>query len=85
MNMSAKVEQVENFAELFHHYYSALASDFGCTESQAEEWETLPVNERKRLVAATRLALLDSNSYPERHQHRQDPIAQGTEGRECGC
>jgi hypothetical protein len=84
INMASNLEQAEDFAELFHHYYKALAPDFGCPQSQTE-WEMLPINERQGLVAATRLALLESRSYPEWHQQRQNPFVQGTEGRECGC
>lgn len=86
MSMTMNLEQVEGFAELFHHYYSALAPDFGCAEVHSADWNTLPANERRHLVAATRLALQESESCPGGGQARQNTRAQyGTEGRECGC
>jgi hypothetical protein len=51
----------EELAKLFHHYQEALAQDFNCEpgpESVAS-WEQTPPNERKRMIAAARLALLE--------------------------
>lgn len=83
MNMVAR--KIEGFAELFHHYYSALATDFGCPAVEATDWERLPANERKRLVAATRLALMDSESGFEPEARPISSVASASEGRECGC
>ena len=85
--MAMNWEQVEGFAELFHHYYSALAPDFGCAEAEAETlaWDSLPANERRRFVAATRLALQESESCFDGQTRRSSPGRSGTEGRECGC
>jgi hypothetical protein len=83
--MAMNLEQVKGFAELFHHYYSALAPDFGCAEAQDLDWERLPANERQRFVAATRLALQESESCLDRQARRSSPAQSGTEGRECGC
>jgi len=82
--MAMNLEKVEGFAELFHHYYSALAPDFGCSEDEATDWDRLPANERRRFVAATRLALQESESC-ESQARRSSPGQFGTEGRECGC
>jgi hypothetical protein len=82
--MAMNLEQVEGFAELFHHYYSALAPDFGA-EVEALDWEKLPANERHRFVAATRLALQETESCFEWQTRRSSPERSGTEGRECGC
>jgi hypothetical protein len=76
---------------LVHHYREALAPDFRCGPSACPEWEDLSQDERIRMIAATRLALLDL-----RGEHLTGsagpgdlpPIpgfAQGTEGKECGC
>ncbi len=85
--MSTDEKTIEGFAELFHHYHNALAPDFGCGIADEVEWSGLSTNERKRFVAAVRLALIEvqapSNgnipniftSWP----------AGGTEGRDCGC
>lgn len=60
--ISVNSHGVENFAELLHHYYQALAPDFGCSNAEKDEWQALPANERRRLVAATRLALMETES-----------------------
>jgi uncharacterized membrane-anchored protein YhcB (DUF1043 family) len=48
----------EQLARLFHHYHQALAHD--CDAS----WDTTPDSERKRMVAAARLALLELSTTP---------------------
>jgi len=83
--MAVNLEQARGFAELFHHYYSALAPDFGCAEVQAADWERLPAHERQLFVAASRLALEESESCLELPARRTSPVSSGTEGRECGC
>ena len=82
--MSVNLEQIEGFAELFHHYYSALAPDFGCPVEEKPEWRELTLNERRRIVAATRLALIEAESSTSSDETIA-PVHQGTEGRECGC
>jgi hypothetical protein len=51
----------EELAKLFHHYRGALAHDFGFPASgeTAASWDHAPQNERKLMVAAARLALLE--------------------------
>lgn len=52
----------EELARLFHHYQDALAHDFDCQageEAASSSWERTPQNERKLMVAAARLALLE--------------------------
>jgi hypothetical protein len=87
--MSAEIVSPEKLAMLVHRYREALAPDFGCRPSTCPEWEELSQEERNRMVAATRLALLDIRS-----EHRQmgfgelPAVAQltgGTEGKDCGC
>ncbi len=85
--MAASIDKVEGFAELFHHYYTALASDFECEARESPEWRELLPKERRRFVAATRLALLEAGSAGL-HNDGQAPSAShnaGSEGRECGC
>ena len=61
--MSIQEVTPEQLAELFHHYHQALAPDFGCaTTSNPEAWERVPQQEKNRLVAAARLALLELTS-----------------------
>jgi hypothetical protein len=50
----------EELAKLFHHYRGALAHDFDCQSGQAtSSWERAPQGERKLMIAAARLALLE--------------------------
>jgi hypothetical protein len=48
----------EQLAKLFHHYREALAHN-GCSHDDSSAWERTPEQERKRMVAAARLALLE--------------------------
>jgi hypothetical protein len=51
----------EDLAKLFHHYHEALAHDFhGQASREAEvSWEQAQQNERKLMIAAARLTLLE--------------------------
>ena len=51
----------EELAKLFHHYRGALAHDFDCqnAEEAASSWDRTTPSERKLMVAAARLALLE--------------------------
>lgn len=58
--MSIQEVSAEQLAKLFHHYHEALAPDFGCANDPTPEpWEQMPPQEKRRLVAAARLAILD--------------------------
>ncbi len=60
----------EELAKLFHHYRGALAHDFDCESAEenmaatASSWERTPQQERKLMVAAARLALLELAATP---------------------
>jgi hypothetical protein len=86
--MSVNAVSPERLAMLVHHYREALAPDFGCRASTSPEWTDLSSEERTRMVAATRLALLDLQDAPE-HQSpcdmRFSQFSGGSEGKECGC
>jgi hypothetical protein len=86
--MSAELVSPEKLAMLLYHYSEALAPDFGLQPSTGPEWGNLPAGERSRLVAATRLALLDLRSAPS-HRSSTDmtfpELTGGSEGKECGC
>lgn len=59
--MSIQDVSAEELARLFHHYQEALANDFNC-ETRGEvssTWDRTPQNERKLLVAAARMTLLE--------------------------
>jgi len=58
--MSIKEVSAEQFAQLFHLYHEALAGDFSGPQNDTHAaWSELPQPERKRMIAAIRLALLD--------------------------
>ena len=57
----------EQLAKLFHHYRGALAHDFGGQGEElasASSWDRAPQQERKLMVAAARLALLELATAP---------------------
>lgn len=86
--MSVETVSPERLAKLLHHYSEALAPDFGLEPSTSPEWVNLPAEERKRMVAATRLALLDLRSAPAQRSSSDMAFAEfrgGSEGKECGC
>ena len=56
----------EQFAKLFHNYREALAHDCASSKrGEASSWDCTPQSERKLMVAATRLALLELSATPE--------------------
>ena len=55
-NMSTQEVFVQQFARLFHHYRDALSPE---AEQKSASWNSVPPDERHRLVAAARLALLE--------------------------
>src|ERR1700681_3365133 len=57
--MSIQEVAPEQLAELFHHYYQALAPDFQCGSKPSETWDHVPTLEKSRLIAAARLELLE--------------------------
>jgi hypothetical protein len=59
--MSIQEVSAEELARLFHHYQGALSEDFQAVPKEAtpQSWEEVPQDERKLMVAAARLALLE--------------------------
>ena len=56
----------EQLAKLFHHYREALAHDCDSRNGEnASSWDRAPQNERKLMVAAARLTLLELSTTPE--------------------
>ena len=49
----------EQLAKLFHHYREALAHDCASNIRDNGSWDRTPANERKRMIAAARLTLLE--------------------------
>jgi hypothetical protein len=69
--MSIQEVSAEKLGELFHHYHQILAPDFGgATNPAPEAWDELPREERGRIVAAARLALLEISSLPKEDSRR---------------
>jgi len=57
----------EQLARLFHHYHEALAHDCDASNPQASSssWDRAPQSERRLMVAAARLTLLELSTPPE--------------------
>ena len=63
--MSIQEVAPEQLAQLFHHYHQALAADSnGSSDAKSESWEQVPQQEKKRLVSAARLTLLELSATP---------------------
>jgi hypothetical protein len=73
----------EELAKLFHHYRGALAHDFDCSEARAT-WDRTPQSERKLMVAAARLALLELATVPARSGSNRPYFAEPGEA-DWGC
>lgn len=54
----------EQLAKLFHHYHEALAHCDEHSNGELPSWEQTSLQERKRMVAAARLALLELATAP---------------------
>jgi hypothetical protein len=76
----------EDLAKLLHHYHEALAHDFhGRMSHEATwSWEQAPQNERKLMVAAARLTLLELKAMPEEPPADRQYFAKPGEA-EWGC
>jgi hypothetical protein len=59
-SMSTQEVFVQQFARLFHHYQEALSPETeGTPAVKPEAWNSVPSDERNRMVAAARLAILE--------------------------
>jgi hypothetical protein len=54
----------EQLAKLFHHYHEALQHDCD-SEGDGFSWDRAPQSERKLMIAAARLALLELSTTAE--------------------
>ena len=59
--MSTQEVFVQQFERLFHHDREALAPE---AEQDSALWTSVPADERHRLVAAARLAILELEGTP---------------------
>jgi hypothetical protein len=84
-SMSIQEVSAEQLAELFHHYHQALAPDFGRqAEQDHRAWRDVPQQDRSRMVAAARLALLEIDSLHPEPEDRRRYFAKPGEA-EWGC
>jgi hypothetical protein len=72
VRMSIQEVSPEKLGELFHHYHQILAPDFGGAINSAapEAWDELPQAEKRLIVAAARMALLEIASLPTEDSRR---------------
>jgi len=82
--MSIQEIAPEQLAQLFHHYHQALAADSHCDDASSESWEHVPPQEKSRLVAAARLALLELSASSGEHDDRRRYFAKPGSA-EWGC
>jgi len=76
----------EDLAKLFHHYHEALAHDFhGHMSREATfSWEQASQNDRKLMIAAAQLTLLELGTTREEEQANRQYFAKPGEA-EWGC
>jgi hypothetical protein len=75
----------EQLAELFHHYHQALTPEISGKGSEGRGvWKEVPPQEKSRLVAAARLALLELESLASEKAPSRQYFAQPGEA-EWGC
>jgi hypothetical protein len=75
----------ERLAELFHHYQQALTPEIAGKGSESgAAWKEVPQQEKNRLVAAARLALLELESLTDDRSQTRKYFAQPGEA-EWGC
>ena len=83
--MSIHEVEPERLAELFHHYHQALSPNFAChTKGDREPWEHVPSQEKNRMIAAARLALLELESSERQREDSRRYFAKPGEA-EWGC
>jgi len=74
----------ERLAELFHHYHQALTAEPSRGQNGRGSWTEVPPQEKNRLVAAARLALLELDSMKNQPAKSRKYFAQPGEA-EWGC
>lgn len=83
--MSLQKVLPEQLAELFHHYHQALGPDFDCdSKPEGEPWEQVPAQEKSRMIAAVRLALLELEASEQQREDSRKYFAKPGEA-EWGC
>ncbi len=75
----------EQLAKVFHHYHEALVHHApGETDHDPVKWERTPPEQKERLVAAARLALMELATMPQPIESRRRYFATPGEA-DWGC
>lgn len=82
--MSTQEVFVQQFSRLFDHYHRALSPAGSSTEIQLGNWRAIPADERNRMVAAARLALLELETMERMEDDSLRYLAKPGEA-EWGC
>lgn len=61
----------EQLARLIYHYHEALTHDAESEPTSAHSWDDAPQDDRKRMVAAARLTLLELSTTPPANRSRE--------------
>jgi len=71
--MSIEEVSAERFAQLFHHYHQVLGENSGNAAHMrtCDAWANVPLAEKNRMIAATRLALLEVEVIPTERENRR--------------
>jgi len=71
--MSIEEVSAERFAQLFHHYHQVLGdrSESAACMRTGDAWASVPPAEKNRMIAATRLALLEVEVIPSERESRR--------------
>lgn len=80
-DMSTQEVFVQQFARLFHHYREALSPE---AEQESATWNSVPADERHRLMAAARLAILELETNARTEDDSRRYFAKPGEA-EWGC
>jgi len=86
--MSTSIQDVsaETLAKLFHHYQQRLSQPTDCGKGSecGESWEDVPAQERRRLVTAAGLTLMELDSLDSDSKASRRYFAKPGEA-EWGC
>jgi hypothetical protein len=83
--MSTQEVFVQQFARLFHHYQEALSPEGeSATAAPPQAWNSVPRDERHRMVAAARLAILELETNARMEDDSRKYFAKPGEA-EWGC
>jgi hypothetical protein len=82
--MSTQEVFVQQFARLFHHYREAMSPEAEQESTTSTTLNAIPTDERRRLVAAARLAILELETNARMEDDSRRYFAKPGEA-EWGC